>query len=261
AADRENIVRLRVGSWNMGQGFRPRGSPKATWAYLDALGLDFALVQEAVAPKDRPEVVRKRIYPKKRWGSGIVNYTDFELSPIPAVPLGDRRSQSELQESHPGAVTVADVRLPGDILLTLISIYGVLDLPLRNGMRYSVTSVHRMLSDLTPILDLARSRVRRVIMGGDLNITPQIPPPDSERHQLVIDRIKAFGFVDCLGESHNDFVRTHRHLDKKESPPYQDDWIFMSPNLKLSSCEALNEDEAAWALSDHCPVVAEFEVV
>ena len=40
--------------------------------------------------------------------------------------------------------------------------------------------------------------------------------------------------------------------------PFQDDWVFSSPALVCTRCEPEDTDEA-WALSDHCPVVAEFE--
>ncbi len=67
------------------------------------------------------------------------------------------------------------------------------------------------------------------------------------------------GMIDCLGEFHTDFVRTHRHKNNPDSVPYQDDWIFASKKLKPVSCAPLDTEEA-WKLSDHCPVVAEFEI-
>jgi hypothetical protein len=94
-------------------------------------------------------------------------------------------------------------------------------------------------------------------MAGDLNVSPQISPPDREAHVAVIDRIKAFGLVDCLGATHAEFVRTHRPRNKEAGPPWQDDWLFASPKLVLTRCEPVGTDEA-WALSDHCPVLAEF---
>lgn len=45
----------------------------------------------------------------------------------------------------------------------------------------------------------AHNRDQRVILGGDLNISPQVPSPDAKHHELVIERIKAFGPIDCLG--------------------------------------------------------------
>jgi exonuclease III len=41
--------------------------------------------------------------------------------------------------------------------------------------------------------------------------------------------------------------------------PWQDDYLFASPQLadKLTACYA-DDTDAAWAQSDHCPVVADF---
>lgn len=138
-----------------------------------------------------------------------------------------------------------------------MSVYGLM-YKVGNGITYSTVSLQRTLSDLTPVLDVNYGKGRLAVMGGDLNMTPQIPPPDRNAHIAILDRIKAFGLVDCLGETHEGFVRTYRHQNKPTGTPWHDDWVFASPKLKLVTCEPLDL-EAAWALSDHCPVVAEFE--
>jgi hypothetical protein len=71
----------------------------------------------------------------------------------------------------------------------------------------------------------------------------------------VIARIRAFGLNDCLGEKHDgQYVGTFGSIES----PFQDDWVFASPSLICTRCEPLDTDEA-WGLSDHCPVVADFE--
>jgi hypothetical protein len=40
------------------------------------------------------------------------------------------------------------------------------------------------------------------VVGGDLNMSPQIRWPDTETHKAVIQRIKAFGLKDCLRATH-----------------------------------------------------------
>jgi hypothetical protein len=76
---------------------------------------------------------------------------------------------------------------------------------------------------------------------------------------VIIDRIEAFGMTNCLGACNaGAFVRTLRHRNKIDSAPYQSDWVFASRTLKPISCNALDTKEA-WALSDHCPVVADFD--
>ncbi|MGH9894322.1 MAG: hypothetical protein ACREA0_20530, partial [bacterium] len=166
----------------------------------------------------------------------------------------EKRPRGYLEASHPGAFCVAQAKLPSRRVVTVASVYGMLALRVRNGRRYAVTTVHRTLSDLTPILDVKRSKAA-VILAGDLNVTPQIREPDTAAHEAVIQRIKAFGLADCLGDAHDgQFVRTY----SKHKLEWQDDWVFASPALRCTSCEPVHTKEA-WALSDHCPVIAEFE--
>lgn len=56
-------------------------------------------------------------------------------------------------------------------------------------------------------------------------------------------------------------MRTYRHDDKSNGLPGQIDVVFATKALAASmvACVAV-DDEQAWKLSDHCPVVAEFEV-
>ena len=172
-----------ITSWNMNHAFRSPALRQRAWAHLDALGADAALLQEARRPDDRPEVLCKSI-PPRRWGSAIVPYNGLALAPIPLVPLCQPREAHELDDSHPGCCMVADATLPDGGSLTLVSIYGLFSDRTLNGERYVPTTVHRILSDLTPILDTARNRDRRVIVGGDLNISPQVPLPDTRHHEL-----------------------------------------------------------------------------
>jgi exonuclease III len=164
-----------------------------------------------------------------------------------------------LEVSQPGLIAAADVLgSDGEQLLTVASVYGLNADKTLNGVRYATSVVHRILSDLTPLLDTYRGK-RRTILGGDLNVSPQIAYPDTTAHEIVIDRLKAFGMIDCLGRFNDDFVQTHRA--RKSTKPWQDDWVFASRHLtdSLLGCEALSNDEI-WGLSDHCPVVLSLEL-
>jgi len=56
-------------------------------------------------------------------------------------------------------------------------------------------------------------------------------------------------------------MRTYRHDDKPDSHPGQIDVVFATETLAASMVACVTvDDEQAWKLSDHCPVVAEFEV-
>lgn len=88
-------------------------------------------------------------------------YGGVSLTEIPWVPLGTvPRPPGFLEASHPGAFSVAEAKLAAGRTVTVASIYGMLAFAVRNGRRYSVTTVHRTLSDLTPVLDVSAARPR-----------------------------------------------------------------------------------------------------
>jgi endonuclease/exonuclease/phosphatase family metal-dependent hydrolase len=222
---------------------------------LESLAPDVALLQESYPPSGGG-AIGGEIGGRRNWGSWIVPYGNVTLTAIPTVPLTNEGpgEGGALEASHPGAFAAADAHLDERRTVTLVSLYGMLAFKGRNSTRYAVTTVHRALSDLTPILDIRRTPAP-VVLAGDLNVSPQIAYPDTAAHEAVIQRIEAFGLENCLGAKHDgQFVRTFG----TPQAPFQDDWVFSSPALVCTRCEAVDADEA-WALSDHCPVLAEFE--
>jgi hypothetical protein len=247
-------VRLRVAIWNMQQ-------RRDAWEYLDGLDVDVALVQEAVSPADpRPngwqsvprwhEPDSWRIDSRRRWSSAIVSY-GLPLTEVPTARLGDPLPTGGYWVSHPGALRLAEIEMPERHVL-VASLYGVM------VDKYAITSMNRHLSDLTPAV--FSGRWPRIIVGGDLNISPQLAPPWRRHHELVIERILALGFEDCLGRFHDDYVQT---FFRKNAKPYQDDWIFAKGlHQDLRACAPLNNpDERVLSerYSEHCPVIASFE--
>jgi exonuclease III len=248
-------MRLRVVSWNMNHHFR-REQADQQWAYLESLEPTIALLQEAPPPPPHRQAVFQDVRGAK-LRTGIVGYGAVELEEIPVVPLGEDVPEGHLVTSRPGTFVAARAKLPGGSRITLISAYGVLSSVLTKT-NYATTNVHRMLSDLTPLLDVQRSKLP-LVFGGDLNISPEVPQPDTAAHVAVIDRIKAFGLDDCLGQHHpGRYVRTLRHMNKPDSKAYQIDWVFSSRKVRCIDARA-NDREEAWSLSDHCPVIADFE--
>jgi endonuclease/exonuclease/phosphatase family metal-dependent hydrolase len=244
---------MRIVTWNMNHGFR-RHQAAEQWAFLDSLEPTIALVQEA--PERDGNFIRREVE-GRGLGTGVLGYGEVKLTEVPCVRLGEPLPARHLEASHPGSFVVAECDLGLGRKLQAISIYGLMKSAFTKVV-YATAPLHRLLSDLTPILDAHRNK-KPVVMGGDLNITPQFPAPDGRAHQVIIDRIEAFGMTNCLGACNaGAFVRTLRHQNKIDSAPYQNDWLFASTTLKPISCKALDTKEA-WALSDHCPVVADFD--
>lgn len=153
-------MKLKVAAWNMGH-WTHRPVTQQAWDYLDRnIAPDIALMQEAVPPVERRNecCLWREIDPKRRWGSGVL---------AKGLPLTEVHLE---RNDYPGALVVADVILPDKSTLTVISLCGQMD---RHG--YAITTLHRMLSDLTHLLEgkLRAGGRPKVILGGDLNASPQ----------------------------------------------------------------------------------------
>src|SRR5687768_585110 len=194
-------------------------SQRDAWAYLAGLGVDVALVQEAVPPPfvdpttwpvrshpapDQPDAWF--IHPRyRRWGSAVVVFNPaLEFEPIESTPLGSGRERRGLWISHPGTWAGIKLLRPDQPPVVLISAYSVWDdwnPDLRSG--YYDTVMNRTLSDLTPLIDSEDGQL--TLLAGDLNIgTQYVDPSPDEPHRwgpalrATLGRFAALGLVDAL---------------------------------------------------------------
>ena len=259
--------RLRVVVWNI-------ASKARAWAALDRLEPDICLLNEAVVPKGRDGVwsdagTLGRDGKTRRWSAAVI-------SGSPSKPITDARPRFRQNRrevpfvaSRPGSWVAASVNTPLGVV-TSVALYGLMD-------ELSDASVHRSLSELSPLVDDARYR-SLIVVGGDLNTGTQWSKKDhvlNARDRNVLDRFTSWGLVDCVRAKRAPgrlegclcvegddcaHVRTRRDSHWPEVP-YQTDYLFASPKLAsaLISCEVLATDE--WfAISDHAPIVADFQI-
>ncbi len=256
---------LRVVVWNMA------GKAHA-WPALDTLGADVCLLNEARVPSGRngvwwPNGTVGRDGKTRSWTAAVV--TSWPTTPITDAQAQWRQSKREVpfENSRPGSWAAATVETAiGNV--TCVSLYGLLD-------EFSDASIHRSLSEISPIVDDSRYN-KLVLVGGDLNTGTQWPAAErhfNNRDRNLLERFAALGLVDCVqarrpagrlegcpclegdGCSH---VRTRRDA-RRPAIPYQTDYLFASQKLasRLVTCDVLATDE--WlAISDHAPIWAEF---
>ena len=200
----------------------------------------------------------------RNWSAAIV-------SPHPLRPISDARISKggrtlAFGPSRRGSWVARRVAVEPDVEVTAISLYGLM------GGEKSDESVHRSLSELSPIFD-HKDYGRFLVLGGDLNTLakPSRGEKRFARDKSVLDRIEALGLEDLLkrdirlkkrsaeegcdcgsgdGCEHTWTYKQGGNLDTV----YQDDYLFASPDLAalLPDCRPLGFTDA----SDHAPILA-----
>jgi hypothetical protein len=268
--DRSPANTWSVVVWNLNEA---RFRKARAWTILDELRGDISLLNEARIPKERSTGYFRGgdetlgLDPKVRaWASAVV-------SPHEIVDLADDvRTSGTLRapfaNARPGSWTAAVVPVPGVGKVTAVALYGLLD-------ERSDASVHRSLSDLTPLFEDRRYN-KQLVLGGDLNTWTGWPKGSHlARDENVLRRIEAFRLVDCLVAdpsrdergplagcpcSYGEACRHTRTRIDRNSPevPYQMDYLFASPLLaeRLVTCATL--DVGSDSPSDHFPIRAMF---
>lgn len=277
---------MRIVSWNMNYCMRSVSARQQAWAYLrDELRADVALVQEAVPLADMVAEYRQThaTHPRYRWGTAVVALRPgLTLQPYKWVPLAESHMKPppalHLPESHPGACAVAEVHDPsGRCLFTAVSFYAQWEYRPGSKSLHACTRAQRILSDLTGVL--ATSRRRPVVLAGDFNLTTQGAMQSaykdaSNAAAAVFARLEAWGMVDCLKHTRPADAPRLADCDCNEGDACthvvtfrnkgawkpQLDYAFASAGLAraLGPCHPVNDD-VAWALSDHCPLVVEID--
>jgi hypothetical protein len=260
--------RLRVVCWNMAH--------RATaWAALKSLEPDISLLTEAVVPGGSRGVWSRagtygRDGAERLWTAAVMS--DWPLSRVTDAQPRYRGKTRDVpfECSRPGSWEAARIETPMGSALTAVALYGLMD-------ELSDASVHRSLSELSPVLDDPRYK-KLVLVGGDLNTGTQWSKTEQRwnaRDRSVLDRIAALGLVDCLRAKRapgrlegcrclegDDCAHVRTRTDRQNpSIPYQTDYLFASAGLasRLTYCEALASDER-FAMSDHAPIVADFKL-
>jgi len=158
---------------------------------------------------------------------------------------------------------VARVDVPEVGPITCVSVYGLINV-------YAQTTMLRIIADLIPLFDSPDGE--RVVLGGDMNVTTATSPstPELRRYEAILKAVESLGLLNlvetaaerppqlenCLcGASSCHHLRTYG-----EKPGSQLDWLFATPEL-ARRCRRLRVDyEAAALLSDHAPIVADFDI-
>jgi hypothetical protein len=255
---------VRVLAWNMDYWKRRTDQREAAWRFLEEQRPTVALLQEARPPEQHSAAVYSECRSRAGgWGSAVLA-PGFAIQAVNSVKAeGGTFDLGE--ESHAGGFAVAEVDVPDVGLVTCVSIYGVLD------QGWAITTVHRLLSDLSPLLYARRNGL--LVMGGDLNCSTQLSKPWRDYHRNLFERIELFGLVDLLSataavrpalpdcpceDEPCRHVQTQEH--RQSRVPWQNDYLYATRKLadRLITCGVVEAGNSPWSLSDHRPVIADF---
>lgn len=267
---------LRIWSWNV--------NGRHLWDRLAANEVDVALLQEAPVPSG---IWEGKVVPHPATGWGTAGWSTWRRTAVVAVSETTRlepRPLMSLEERVPGALlvsrrgtlAVADVVVDGE-RITLVSMYAAWE-GHRPGPIYADASAHRLLSDLSGIVNDARSH--RIVVAGDLNILHRYGEYGDSywaaRYATVFDRAEAMGlrFVGPqapygrqaeprpaeLPEGSRNVPTYHTRLQGPMGAARQLDFVFASQALAdRLTVRALNRDPQEWGPSDHCRVAIELQ--
>lgn len=263
---------LSIASWNLNHWQRRPEERAAAWEYLrDVVAPDVALVQEAVPPEELTSVVYCPFpSPYRNWGTAVVALNPaLQITPLRRREVTPYLEPGDLEDSQPGTSAVAEILCPDGGRFVAISVYGAIEKS-GNGTGYATTTMHRVLSDLTSILDSYREP-RPVVLGGDLNCSTQLEGPDRAAEHALFARLEAFGLTDCFAESADgrkrltdcfcvdagecSHYRTLRHKNDASSRPWHIDYMFSHHLDRAATRLTVIDEPAAWALSDHAPIM------
>ena len=257
---------MRVVVWNVANKTR-------AFDALETLEPDIALLNEASPPPTATGIWRPategRDGAHRPWSVAILStHPMTEITDaVPSWRQAKRRVPFVC--SRPGSWIAASVEIAGADRVTAVALYGLMD-------ELSDASVHRSMSEISPVLDDPRYQ-RTALVGGDLNTWTgwSANEPFLARDLNLLQRFEALGLVDCLAQMRpkgrlegctctfgDDCTHTRTRRDPRwPDIPYQNDYLWASPALarRLVACQALANDD--WfSISDHAPIVAEFDL-
>ena len=240
---------IEIATWNINPwNVKSPGGPEVAWDYIiDQLGCDILLFQEGEPPDSISQRADHFLGIQTRAGMVGIYAPKFRVQPI----------------SRPNPLAkqywvVGSVEIPGQAEpLIAISVYGLMD---EFG---PIANLQAMLSELTPVL-LAEGTLKpksgvKIVMGGDLNASPQWDENyyrNKQRpHGLFFDRVADHGLKSAFDlAGFDDYIQTLRSPNSDK--PWQNDYLFVSQALAKSfqGCEII-DNETVRSTSDHNIVI------
>jgi exonuclease III len=243
--EKKELMKLKIMTWNMNYFQRKEPQRIAAWNLIKDADIDIAILQEAkpcLRFLDGYNIYFQSLPVRGNWGSAIVTR---KWDAFKRVFLSTYEGSAGLM--------CYDFKTEEDTVVTIVNLYGKM-----NSCGYCTTTIHHMLSDITPVV-WGRPK-NLIVMAGDLNTSTQWDEKYNYKdpaHKLVFDRIDNMKFTNCtmaqFGEHRQTFVRENTY-------PYQDDYIFIKGHKDGAWEVKIRDDEDILNYSDHFPVELTIEI-
>jgi exonuclease III len=234
------------------------------WNFLKNLNPDIALLQEVKPSLEEGSTTAEELgagyqvyfhsLPERGrgWGSVVAVKGKYDIKDY----------SSCFKSSYEGspALMCFDILLPDGKWLTIINLYGANASNPFNTTRFCSTTMHYMLSDITPLVHKTYRKNPFIVLAGDFNVSTQWDATHNDpAHKLVFDRINDLGLINCTEKKYGRHVLTHVH--RNSEVPWQDDYIFVTEPLydRLVDCK-VHDRESIEDMSDHLPVEIEINL-
>jgi len=240
---------MRIVTWNVSF-----NASIDTFDYIsETLAPDVALLQEVTQKiftsklPNHYQIFHQTIGGRRRWGSAVLVRNGIAAKQIAFSP-------------DMGWVTGATISTGALAGLSLWSLHARLK-DLSEKPHYVVPHLQSLFESFAEQLQRGES----LIIGGDLNADREFDKhylqPTDTRHEPFFDYLENnLHLVNCTKEI---MVggRAQTVFTKRTTVPFQDDYLFLSPNLQalLQSCKIPDRDTVE-KYSDHSPVIAELDI-
>ena len=249
---------ITVATWNMKQAVAPKKPLPELWDWIEnVINPDVIVLTEARVPKEGLPEGWQAIWtpggigPRRTWGTIIAaRNVDIRPTVFPRNP----GNNEEYKSPQPGTLHTADIIIDKEVWATIVGAYGYMP-ESKNGWDALLGIAHECA-------DLLDSGNDRVILAGDFNLWPDDLVPIVEEH---------FGFIDVMGCVEDlpelegavggSRIWTHKNGNSPNAARQELDFIFVSEELSdevTTVGGGINEFPDAWDMSDHAPVIVEF---
>lgn len=265
---------MRVVSWNL----RKASANSGAWDLLLELDPDIALIQDA---RSMPETIRANYSiardqtaysPRSKDWSATAILSKGDIGPFRPLPAPTEWMRAALAEWRE-CFTTRNITLDSGVWLNVMSVYSyAFPVPRHHWQDQDTDGIQLPMNRELFATEIMWTTLQMMpnlssepwIVGGDLNTSVLFDIPKPRGNQMILDRMAEIGLPSIALGNDEEPVPTFR--SPRGHVLHQLDYLFANSHLMehLVSCEVYGDAGRIFGnrpmLSDHLPVIAEFDL-